>query len=105
MKKLLLTTLCIAGLHTGTTQAQSPPVPFLPDLHNVEISGNITFADKPVANIQVEVLTYDCSVPLDVIAQAKTDQHGHYRIILPQTTRYHQIAVSWLPRCWQAVYG
>lgn len=94
MKKLLLTTLCIAGLHTGTTQAQSPPVPFLPDLHNVEILGNITFADKPVANIQVEVLAYDCSVPLDVIAQAKTDQHGYYRIILPPTSRYRQIAVN-----------
>ena len=94
MKNLLLTTLCIAGLHTGTAQAQSLPAPALPDLHNIEISGNITFADKPVANIQVEVLADGCSVPLDGIAQAKTDQHGHYRIILPRTSRYRQIAVN-----------
>ncbi|MBO0613012.1 hypothetical protein [Thiothrix fructosivorans] len=80
MKKLLLTTLCIVGLHTGTAQALSIAGLPLPDLHNVEISGNATFADKPVANIQVEVLAYNCSAPLEVIAQAKTDQHGYYRI-------------------------
>jgi hypothetical protein len=94
MKQRLLTILCIAGLHTGTAQALSLPAPSLPDLHNVEISGNITFADKPVGNIQVEVLAYGCDVPLEVIAHVKTDQHGHYRIILPQTTRYRQIAVN-----------
>ena len=36
----------------------------------------------------------DCSVPLYVITQAKTDQHGHYRIILPRTSPSLQIAVN-----------
>lgn len=76
MKKLLLTTLCIVGLNTDMAQALSLPAPSLPDLHNVEIFGNIFFEDKPVANIQVEVLAYGCDVPVDVIAQAKPISTG-----------------------------
>lgn len=101
MKKRLLTILCSTGLSICTmfllstlnpTYATSPAA--APILKHVEISGTVMFEGKPVSNILLEIPNDTLCYSAKSAAKIKTDAHGRYRILLPQTSSTIAIAVN-----------
>lgn len=100
MKNLLLTTLCSVGLSACSMLLLSTmhpahatsPAPLI--LKHIEISGTVMFEGKPVPNIQLEIPEDTLCYSSKSIMAVKTDQHGRYRFLLPQTHSVIAIAVN-----------
>lgn len=72
--------------------AYAKPAPLPPPLKNLEITGQITQAGKPMSGATVKAHFYNCDTKAQV--STLTNQSGYYKLIIPT---YPRIVRTWRP--------